>query len=89
MVPRGNTYFIENIGERDANLFFTQARKAGPAADEETERNTSVAAERSSEAPADNESPARGSRATTAAAAGGKRAESRVRTVKRAASLRT
>lgn len=23
----GNTYFIENIGDRDAKLFFTQARK--------------------------------------------------------------
>ncbi|KAJ7169423.1 Mif2/CENP-C like-domain-containing protein [Mycena filopes] len=27
MVPRGNTYFIENIAEREAKLFFTQARK--------------------------------------------------------------
>ncbi|KAJ7154180.1 Mif2/CENP-C like-domain-containing protein [Mycena filopes] len=27
MIPRGNTYFIENIGDRDAKLFFTQARK--------------------------------------------------------------
>ncbi|KAF6763600.1 Mif2/CENP-C like-domain-containing protein [Ephemerocybe angulata] len=28
MVPRvGNTYFIENISQRDARLFFTQARK--------------------------------------------------------------
>ncbi|KAJ7770942.1 Mif2/CENP-C like-domain-containing protein [Mycena maculata] len=27
MVPRGNSYFIENIAERDAKLFFTQARK--------------------------------------------------------------
>ncbi|TFK23463.1 hypothetical protein FA15DRAFT_670483 [Coprinopsis marcescibilis] len=27
MVPRGNTYFIENISHRDAKLFFTQARK--------------------------------------------------------------
>ncbi|KAJ7193796.1 Mif2/CENP-C like-domain-containing protein [Mycena pura] len=27
MIPRGNTYFIENIAERDAKLFFTQARK--------------------------------------------------------------
>ncbi|KAJ6622951.1 Mif2/CENP-C like-domain-containing protein [Mycena sp. CBHHK59/15] len=27
MVPRGNTYFIENIADRDAKLFFTQARK--------------------------------------------------------------
>ncbi|RXW20277.1 hypothetical protein EST38_g5573 [Candolleomyces aberdarensis] len=27
MVPRGNTYSIENISQRDAKLFFTQARK--------------------------------------------------------------
>ncbi|TEB18934.1 hypothetical protein FA13DRAFT_1744891 [Coprinellus micaceus] len=27
MVPRGNMYFIENIGQRDAKIFFTQARK--------------------------------------------------------------
>jgi len=27
MIPRGNTYSIENIAERDAKLFFTQARK--------------------------------------------------------------
>ncbi|KAI9571275.1 Mif2/CENP-C like-domain-containing protein [Boletus coccyginus] len=26
LVPRGNTYYIENIAERDAKLFFTQAR---------------------------------------------------------------
>ncbi|KAF9014255.1 Mif2/CENP-C like-domain-containing protein [Cyathus striatus] len=27
MVPRGNTYLIENVGVRTAKLFFTQARK--------------------------------------------------------------
>ncbi|KAJ7456533.1 Mif2/CENP-C like-domain-containing protein [Mycena latifolia] len=27
MVPRGNSYYIENIAERDAKIFFTQARK--------------------------------------------------------------
>ncbi|KAJ6604173.1 Mif2/CENP-C like-domain-containing protein [Mycena vulgaris] len=27
MVPRGNSYFIENIADRDAKIFFTQARK--------------------------------------------------------------
>ncbi|THU87257.1 hypothetical protein K435DRAFT_730030 [Dendrothele bispora CBS 962.96] len=27
MVPRGNQYYIENVGNRDARLFFTQARK--------------------------------------------------------------
>ncbi|KAG9318735.1 Mif2/CENP-C like-domain-containing protein [Chiua virens] len=26
LVPRGNTYYIQNIAERDAKLFFTQAR---------------------------------------------------------------
>ncbi|KAH7889476.1 Mif2/CENP-C like-domain-containing protein [Phlebopus sp. FC_14] len=30
LVPRGNTYYIENIAERDAKLFFTQARKVTP-----------------------------------------------------------
>jgi centromere protein C len=33
IVPRGNTYYIENIAERDARLFFAQARRV--AADEE------------------------------------------------------
>ena len=27
LVPRGNTYFIENICERDARIFFAQARR--------------------------------------------------------------
>ncbi|KAG1808562.1 Mif2/CENP-C like-domain-containing protein [Suillus variegatus] len=27
IVPRGNTYFIENISDRDAKVFFTQARQ--------------------------------------------------------------
>ncbi|KAJ7772807.1 Mif2/CENP-C like-domain-containing protein [Mycena olivaceomarginata] len=27
MIPRGNTYFIENIADRDAKLFFIQARE--------------------------------------------------------------
>ncbi|KAI9510269.1 Mif2/CENP-C like-domain-containing protein [Russula earlei] len=27
LVPRGNTYYIENIAERDARLFFAQARR--------------------------------------------------------------
>ncbi|KIL00092.1 hypothetical protein PAXRUDRAFT_822039 [Paxillus rubicundulus Ve08.2h10] len=30
LVPRGNTYYIENIAERDAKLFFTQARMVAP-----------------------------------------------------------
>jgi len=33
LVPRGNTYYIENIAERDAKLFFAQARRVS--ADEE------------------------------------------------------
>ncbi|KAJ7453078.1 Mif2/CENP-C like-domain-containing protein [Mycena latifolia] len=35
MVPRGNTYFIENIADRDAKLFFTQARKMREGEDDE------------------------------------------------------
>ncbi|KAJ6501590.1 Mif2/CENP-C like-domain-containing protein [Mycena vitilis] len=35
MVPRGNSYFIENIADRDAKLFFTQARKMREDEDEE------------------------------------------------------
>ena len=27
LVPRGNTYYIQNIAERDAKLFFAQARR--------------------------------------------------------------
>jgi centromere protein C len=27
LVPRGNTYYIENVAERDARLFFAQARR--------------------------------------------------------------
>ncbi|KAJ7693573.1 Mif2/CENP-C like-domain-containing protein [Mycena rosella] len=37
MVPRGNSYFIENIADRDAKIFFTQARKM----QDEDEENTS------------------------------------------------
>jgi len=44
MVPRGNTYFIENICERDAKLFFTQARKVGMS-QEEVDARAEVAAE--------------------------------------------
>ncbi|KAF7340059.1 CENP-C-C domain-containing protein [Mycena venus] len=40
MVPRGNSYFIENIADRDARLFFTQARKMRE--DEEEDREVSV-----------------------------------------------
>ncbi|KAF7986575.1 hypothetical protein HWV62_26330 [Athelia sp. TMB] len=46
IIPRGNTYFIENIGERDAKLFFTQARKVAPETDDE---GTIVGPRRSSE----------------------------------------
>ncbi|KAM6500138.1 Mif2/CENP-C like domain containing protein [Amanita muscaria] len=34
MVPRGNTYYIENIAEREAKLVFTQARKIAPTEEE-------------------------------------------------------
>ncbi|KAJ7480183.1 Mif2/CENP-C like-domain-containing protein [Mycena galericulata] len=45
MVPRNNSYLIENIAERDAKLFFTQARKIG------TEEEEAAARERESAAP--------------------------------------
>ncbi|KAF8801665.1 hypothetical protein BYT27DRAFT_7173908 [Phlegmacium glaucopus] len=34
MVPRGNTYLIENVSNRDAKLFFAQARKVNMNMDE-------------------------------------------------------
>ncbi|KAJ6574671.1 hypothetical protein B0H19DRAFT_1125198 [Mycena capillaripes] len=44
MVPRGNSYFIENIADRDAKLFFTQARKMREDEDEDSSpRRVSVA----------------------------------------------
>lgn len=44
LVPRGNNYYIENICERDARLFFAQARKvaAEEGEGEGTERAVSV-----------------------------------------------
>ncbi|OAX41543.1 hypothetical protein K503DRAFT_767558 [Rhizopogon vinicolor AM-OR11-026] len=30
IVPRGNTYYIENVSDRDARIFFTQARQMRP-----------------------------------------------------------
>ncbi|KAJ7706854.1 Mif2/CENP-C like-domain-containing protein [Mycena rosella] len=41
MVPRGNTYFIENIADRDAKLFFTQARKLRENEPDEAPRGSS------------------------------------------------
>jgi centromere protein C len=42
----GNTYFIENIGDRNAKLFFTQARKV--AEEEENEAGNDISAPRRS-----------------------------------------
>jgi len=47
LIPRGNTYYIENIGERDAKLFFTQARKVAP--EETDDEGTTAGPRRSSE----------------------------------------
>lgn len=41
LVPRGNNYYIENICERDARLFFAQARKVA-AEDGDTDRAVSA-----------------------------------------------
>ncbi|KAH9482624.1 Inner kinetochore subunit cnp3 [Psilocybe cubensis] len=43
MVPRGNTYLIENISERNARLFFTQARKVAMNSDEKTAKAEHIA----------------------------------------------
>jgi centromere protein C len=44
LVPRGNTYYIENIADRDAKLFFAQARRVS--ADEETAPDVLPASDR-------------------------------------------
>ncbi|KAJ6526231.1 Mif2/CENP-C like-domain-containing protein [Mycena vulgaris] len=44
MIPRGNTYFIENIADRDAKLFFTQARKMREDEEDDTPRAASSTA---------------------------------------------
>ncbi|KAI0273529.1 Mif2/CENP-C like-domain-containing protein [Gloeopeniophorella convolvens] len=44
LVPRGNTYYIENIAERDAKLFFAQARRVS--AEEEASPEVLPAPER-------------------------------------------
>ncbi|KIM48672.1 hypothetical protein M413DRAFT_437856 [Hebeloma cylindrosporum] len=43
MVPRGNTYLIENISNRDAKLFFTQARKVVMTDEERAARELHIA----------------------------------------------
>ncbi|KAF5373880.1 hypothetical protein D9758_000637 [Tetrapyrgos nigripes] len=48
MVPRGNQYYIENVGTRDAKLFFTQARKTDD--DDQVEAPNGAPAPRSSSA---------------------------------------
>ncbi|KAI0320706.1 Mif2/CENP-C like-domain-containing protein [Amylostereum chailletii] len=57
LVPRGNNYYIENIGDRDARLFFAQARRVS--ADEEAMPDVHPA----SEAPPDEPPPSRPSSA--------------------------
>ncbi|GLB34534.1 putative centromeric dna binding protein [Lyophyllum shimeji] len=93
IVPRGNSYFIENVAERDSKLFFTQARKVvelpEPAASGshiEPSRRPSVSAGTASIPPAPPP-PARSSSAG-AAKVEGQRAMSKVAAPKRAASTR-
>ena len=97
----GNTYFIENISERDAKLFFTQARKIAPT-DEELEVSNIAALHRLSSGAAaaavsvDGGTGGRqssGARSSTAAPAtqvdgAGGRAMSKVPGTKRAASTK-
>jgi centromere protein C len=49
LVPRGNTYYIENISDRDAKLFFAQARRV--LADDEEPVNIKPASTKPSETP--------------------------------------
>jgi centromere protein C len=49
LVPRGNTYYIENIGDRDAKLFFAQARRVS--AEEEAPPEVLPASDREATTP--------------------------------------
>ncbi|KAF5365797.1 hypothetical protein D9615_010691 [Tricholomella constricta] len=85
MVPRGNAYFIENISERDAKLFFAQGKKV---AESELEAGGShIAPHRHSSIDARKTAPARALSAAAAAQAEG-RAMSKAPAPKRAASTR-
>ncbi|TFK36420.1 Mif2/CENP-C like-domain-containing protein [Crucibulum laeve] len=55
MVPRGNTYFIENISDRDTKLFFTQARKVPMSASGGPDSHRRSSAGRASSAAAVNQ----------------------------------
>lgn len=48
LVPRGNNYYIENICERDARLFFAQARKVIADEDEAAGAGGAVVGDRGS-----------------------------------------
>ncbi|KAJ4491384.1 Mif2/CENP-C like-domain-containing protein [Lentinula edodes] len=64
MVPRGNTYFIENIGDREAKLFFAQARQEPTAENPESPRKPNALPRNSSVAGLSKTPPAT-KRATT------------------------
>ncbi|RDB22191.1 Centromere protein 3 [Hypsizygus marmoreus] len=93
IVPRGNTYFIENISDRDAKLFFTQARKVPQ---EEAEAAVAAVASsnraRSSRPSVDGRKSAppqaRSSSAAAMPADGGSKSLSKAAPAKRAASTR-
>ncbi|KAH9931701.1 Mif2/CENP-C like-domain-containing protein [Epithele typhae] len=54
LVPRGNIYYIQNICDRDAKLFFAQARRmTEEAADDEEVESESGSRDRSKSAPED------------------------------------
>jgi centromere protein C len=83
----GNTYFIENIGDRDAKLFFTQARKV--ALEEEVEENVISAPMRSNESMPRRVSVGSGGRSSSAAAPSGGGGSGGVGKFKRAMSTKT
>ncbi|KAJ4482126.1 Mif2/CENP-C like-domain-containing protein [Lentinula aciculospora] len=64
MVPRGNTYFIENIGDREAKLFFAQARQEPTTEDSESPRKSN-ALPRTSSVTGPSKTPPATKRATT------------------------
>ncbi|KAF8077557.1 Mif2/CENP-C like-domain-containing protein [Lyophyllum atratum] len=86
IVPRGNAYFIENICDRDAKLFFTQARKVVELPDEEA-NGSHIAPPRRSSTGVGKSGPNRSSSAGAMVKADG-RAISKAPAPKRAASTR-
>ena len=72
LVPRGNTYYIENVSERDAKLFFAQARRVS--AEEEAAPEVLPASDRDATATPKRRSNSLGQAAVTTARVSSERA---------------